>query len=321
MTSTTSISFLGVVPIVGNVYDGEENQNDENKNISAIEVVDDLLIMGADEGRTIKVLKYDGKAYKVEQSISLSSGEAIDNDDGEVDIEGIAHENGNVYVVGSHSCKRVEVKPEESYDRNRKALKKIKTESRRDYLFRLHLDATSNTEHTSLQPIIDSKKVLKLFSQIPSKENGIDIEGIAVYKERLYVGFRGPVLRGNWVPVLKCKFANPITEADLIFVNLGGRGVRDIIRVDNGFLILAGPVGDGSDSYQVYFWNGEDCIPGERASGQVGQIEFLGEIPAYENMKAEGIALIKERKSDYEVVVVFDGVENGAPVRLKIAKP
>ena len=105
-----------------------------------------------------------------------------------------------------------------------------------------------------------------------------------------------------------------------MFVNLGGRGVRDLTRINDGFLILAGPVGDGPGSSQVYFWDGEDCLPGERISGKVGRIELLGEIPVYENMKAEGLALVKESESDYEVLIVFDGLKNGAPVRLKILK-
>ena len=58
---TSSISFLKSVNIIGNIYEGEDNKNIENENISAIEVIDDLLIIGADEGRTIKVLKYDIK--------------------------------------------------------------------------------------------------------------------------------------------------------------------------------------------------------------------------------------------------------------------
>ena len=284
---TSSISFLGSVNIIGNIYDGKDNKNNQNENISAIEVIDDLLIVGADEGRTIKVLKDDGKGYKVERSILL-------NDSGEIDIEGIACEDNIVYVVGSHSYKRDKIDQNKSYEDNRKAIKNIESNPRRNQLFRLRLDAISEIEQTSLESIIDGEKVLQLFSRIPSKENGVDIEGIAVHEGLLYVGFRGPVLRGNWVPILKCRFAQPITQADLVFANLGGRGIRDLTRINDGFLILAGPVGDEPVSYQVHFWNGEDCLPGERISGKVGLIKLLAEIPVYENIKAEGLALVKE---------------------------
>jgi hypothetical protein len=304
---TSSISFLGTVKIVGNIY----NDDKKNKNISAIEVVGDRLIVGADEGNKIKILKYNGEGYAIDRSISLS-------DDKEIDIEGIACEGSIIYVVGSHSFKREKIEEGRSYAMNRKALEKKLSESERDQrdrLFRLQLNGNPEIEQTSLRSIIDSNDVLRRFSQIPSKENGIDIEGIVVSNGLLYVGFRGPVLRDNWVPILKCQFAKTITQANLVFVNLGGRGVRDLTRVANGFLILAGPVGDGPGSYQIYNWDGNDCLPDAHS-----QIKLLGEIPVYENTKAEGIALLNESPLDYEVIVVFDGVENGAPTRFRITK-
>lgn len=308
-TMTSSISFLGSVSIVGNIYDDDK----KNKNISAVEVVGDRLIVGADEGNKIKILKHNGESYAVERGISL-------NNDKEIDIEGIACEGSIVYVIGSHSAKREQIESDRSCEQNRKTLEAVSLESQRDRLFRLQLNGEAEIEQTSLRSIIDRDNLLQIFSKIPSKENGIDIEGMAVRNGILYIGFRGPVLRDNWVPILKCKFATPIDLADLVFINLGGRGIRDLTPVQDGFLILAGPVGDGPGSYQIYAWDGNDCLPGTRSSGKIGQIELLGEIPVYENAKAEGIALLRESPLDYEVIVVFDGVENGAPVRCKIIK-
>jgi hypothetical protein len=305
----SSISFLGTIQIVGNIY----NDDRKNKNISAIEIVGDRLIVGADEGNKIKILKHNGEGYAVERSIPLSN-------DNEIDIEGIACEGSIVYVVGSHSAKRSQIDADRTYEQNRTAIETVSLESQRDRLFRLDLNAEAEIEQTSLRSLMDRHDLLQLFSKIPSKENGIDIEGMAVRNGLLYIGFRGPVLRDNWVPILKCRFATPINRADLVFINLGGRGIRDLTPVQDGFLILAGPVGDGPGSYQIYVWDGEDCLPGSRTSGQMGQIELLGEIPVYNNTKAEGIALLTESRSDYEVIVVFDGVENGAPVRCKIIK-
>jgi hypothetical protein len=118
--------------------------------------------------------------------------------------------------------------------------------------------------------------------------------------------------------VLKCQFAQPITTAELVFVNLGGRGFRDITHVNHGFLILAGPIGDGSESYQVYFWDGEDCLPD--SSGIVGKVELLGEVPPTVGMKAEGLALLKESASEYEVMLVYDTARNGGPTRFRLPK-
>jgi Protein of unknown function (DUF3616) len=289
------------------------NDDKKNKNISAIEIVGDRLIVGADEGNKIKILKHNGEGYAVERGISLSNDE-------EIDIEGIACEGSIVYVIGSHSAKRKQIDLKRTSEQNRKAIETVSLDSQRDRLFRLNLNADAEIEQTSLRSIIDRDNLLQLFSKIPSKENGIDIEGMAVRNGLLYIGFRGPVLRDNWVPILKCKFATPVERADLVFVNLGGRGIRDLTPVSDGFLILAGPVGEGEDSYQIYAWDGEDCLPGTRTSGQMGQIELLGEIPVYDNTKAEGIVLMAESHLDYEVIIVFDGVANGNLTRLRITK-
>jgi hypothetical protein len=131
---------------------------------------------------------------------------------------------------------------------------------------KLHANGTADTiEKTSLRGFLDSTEPFKTFRAQASKENGIDAEGLAVAGETLFVGFRGPVLRGNWVPVLRGRFAGegaPLADPRVVFVNLGGLGIRDLVRVSGGFLILAGPVGDGAGGYPVFFWDGRDCTPG-----------------------------------------------------------
>ncbi len=52
----------------------------------------------------------------------------------------------------------------------------------------------------------------------------------------------------------------------------------------------------------------------------MGQVKFLGVIPTAENAKAEGLALLKESSSDYEVAIVYDGLKNGFPTLFRIAK-
>ena len=88
-----------------------------------------------------------------------------------------------------------------------------------------------------------------------SKENGVHIEGIAVKGGVLYLGFRDPVFRDTYVPVMTRKFDDPADTHDLLFVRLGGRGLRSLACVSDGFLNIAGPVGDGPGSYQLYHWD------------------------------------------------------------------
>ncbi len=313
---TSSISLLGTVNIINDIYTNAK----QNNSISAIDANNDFFIVGADEGNEVKILKFDGDGYKVVGRIELNTTKK------EIDIEGITSEDNTVYVIGSHSWKRKKIDPAKSYEDNRNKIlspSSVETALDRDYLCCFHLDADGNiseVKETSLRSLIDNNVVLKIFSQIPSKENGVDIEGIAVRNGQLYIGFRGPVLRENWVPILKCKFSIPIVGADLVFVNLGGRGVRDLTRVGDGFLILAGSVGDGLDSYQIYFWDGEDCLLGTRTSGKVGQIKLLGNISVDGDKKPEGLTLLKESDTNYEVLIVYDNVRNGEPTRFRITK-
>ena len=185
-------------------------------------------------------------------------------------------------------------------------------------LYRVKLDdngQVASEENLSLQERIQGDEILKPFCQIPSKENGVDIEGVAVKDGKVYLGFREPVLRGNYVPILSLEYKEP-DDYELNFVELGGRGVRDLAATDEGFLILAGPVGDGDGSYQLHWWNGEDCIPGDGSPG--GETTLLGEIDAG-GAKPEGVAVVSEDDDRWEILLVRDG-STGA-TRHVVAKP
>jgi hypothetical protein len=288
------------------------------KNISAVELVGDYLFLGADESHSVQILKRDGDRFEAFREVVLNA------DKREIDIEGIAARNGTVYVLGSHSRVRARLDPTAPYEANRAALYAAPAPlEARDFLgrFRFSDGEVTELETTSLRSLIDGDELLRPFSQLASKENGVDLEGLAVRGKWVYVGFRGPVLRGNLVPVLRCQFGPIPGEADVRFVDLGGRGIRDLTRVRGGFLILAGPMGDGPGSYRVYFWDGEDCVPGERSVGRMGRVESLCKVPVEGGAKAEGITLLKESDTAYDVLVVFDGKKNGGPTRLRVKKP
>lgn len=176
-------------------------------------------------------------------------------------------------------------------------------------------------ESASLMGAINKfDKILNPFMMIPGKENGIDIEGIAAQGDNLFIGFRGPVLRENWVPVIVTKFENIIEHAELRFVNLGGLGIRDMVAVNNElFFIIAGPVGDGSGGFHLYSWNGLDSIPGK--NGAKGHVKHLGRIPTESGSKAEGITILASDRDDlHRVLIVFDGPKRGNPISFTLPK-
>ena len=84
------------------------------------------------------------------------------------------------------------------------------------------------------------------FLGIPGKDNGFDVEGLAVLPgERVLLGLRGPVLRG-WAVLLglavHAEGGELVLEAvDKHFLDLDGLGVRDLARDGDDLLVLAGP--------------------------------------------------------------------------------
>jgi len=290
----------------------------DGKNLSAVGLVGNFLLVAGDEDDCIQILRRDGKNYEL-----LSDRTVVLNTVAhEADIEGIACDGDTVYAIGSHACTRP--KP----DAITRAVNRSRFESPeppspfRSVLARFRLlpeGSSSPPELATLRALLDATQVLRPFTGIPCKENGIDIEGLAIRDGRLYVGFRGPVLQHGFVPVLTCAFADAAPgAAELVYLNLGGRGVRDIERVQGGFLVLAGPVNDIAAGFELYFWDGHDCMPGTPAPS--GRLELLGSIPTPEGAKAEGLAVEEESTDEYTLLVLFDGLKEGGPTRFRVRK-
>lgn len=312
-----------------------------NKNVSGVTFWNERALVVADEitdrGNVVQGFEKDGGHFlALPNAVTVLDppGTVVTEDD-EMDLEGIAVQGQTVYVLGSHSAKRKKVKPEKKYLKNRAALmSRPDVQPKRDVLLRFELDSDGKAgpiERTSLRGFLDSTEPFQSFGATAGKENGIDVEGLAVWKKDLYIGFRGPVLRGNFTPILRCRFGVPIVEHELLFVNLGGRGVRDLAQVEDGLLILAGPVGDGPGSYQLYLWDGRDGVPGEGAptSATDPGLHLIGDLPTPSSSpgdnnspaKAEGMALVQDANQHWEILVVFDGLKDGHATRFRVEKP
>jgi len=90
---------------------------------------------------------------------------------------------------------------------------------------------------------------------------GLNIEGLAATADgKLLIGFRNPLREGK---ALVVALENPqaaaagaaATFGPPIGLDLGGRGVRSIERLEEGYLIVAGPVADQGD-FALYRWIG-----------------------------------------------------------------
>jgi phosphohistidine phosphatase SixA len=292
----------------GKLFSGEEKFQ---KAVSGADMVGNFLVLVSDEMKDktdAQLLERDGDGYKKAGTVRLPGNDEID-----LEAVGVDRANATVYVTGSHAHAR---KIEGG------VIGEVKRKKSREQFFRFKLkpDGTAGPVEgpKSLTTALEAHPVLKDFTKVASKENGIDIEGLAVKDGRLHFGFRGPVLRGGWVPVLSCTWDDPTGTAQVRYLRLGGRGVRDLVAVSGGFLVLAGLVGDGDGTYRVYFWDGIDQLPaGENGPGP----QRLGEFTGLGEGKPEGLVVLAETDGAYQVLLLCDGLPNGGPTQWKLTRP
>jgi hypothetical protein len=127
---------------------------------------------------------------------------------------------------------------------------------------RLAFDAAAGRD--ALSQFLATDPLIAPFLKIPSKENGLDIEGIAARGERLLVGLRGPVLRGiAMVLDLHLDGIEQVGSSTLTlaaqrfrYLQLKGLAVRDLAIVpgSDDVLVLAGPTMTVAGPCYLYRW-------------------------------------------------------------------
>lgn len=222
----------------------------------------------------------------------------------EIDVEGLDYHNGYLWLVGSHSLKRTKPKLKDGAKQAQEQLAEVRPDGNRYLLARIPLverDGTytltkketqngkertvaqlhGNHKGNDLTKALREDEHLGAFLGIPGKDNGFDIEGLAVAGDRLFLGLRGPVLRG-WAVILEVELKEDNEKPSLLrlksigpddrryrkhFLHLGGLGIRDLCVQGSDLLILAGPTMDLDGPVTVFRWpkgtdpNGERVVP------------------------------------------------------------
>ena len=243
----------------------------------------------------------------------------------ELDAEAAATDGRYLYVTGSHSAKRGDCSRNPS--------------SR--YVVRLTLDPatgrglpTSLSHSSRLWDTMTTVPVLKdhvgerhCLGSEPGQQ-GINIEGMAVRGERLYFGFRGPVIEGEaWVLSVNAAalFGDADTTPELNRVALGAsRGIRDMVAVDGGFLLLAGP-DDGKAHrgipWTLSWWDGKSsasvATPRPLATLDLSAVTLRA---CDSELKPEAITVLEESAQNYRVLVLSDGMCDGGPLTFTVPR-
>lgn len=240
--------------------------------VSALARVGGTLFCAADEGSSIEQLLWDPatRRYGNHRCIPLADVfELPEGAAGEMDIEGLAVDGGWLWIVGSHSLKRRKLRdgddlrrlPDIQSDRNRCFLGRMplverspgvfdpvaRDGARRAAMLRIRKDGSN-----AIRRRLGRDPLLAPFMRAPAKENGFDIEGLAVAGDRVFLGLRGPVI-SKVAMLVEVRIAEggrgglklaPISHAGPEYLLhpmlLDGLGVRDLLLDDGRLLILAG---------------------------------------------------------------------------------
>ena len=272
----------------------------------------------------------------------------------EVDVEGLAYADGYLWLVGSHGLTRSKPNVKGRVKQAQEQLRKVSRGGNRyliaripvvqeDGMYTLEKHAKRNGQErvaaqlcgdergNDLTKALRGDEHLGSFLEIPGKDNGFDIEGLAVAGTRIFFGLRGPVLRG-WAVILEVELKEDNKEPSLLelksigpkdrpyrkhFLHLGGLGIRDLCVQGSDLLILAGPTMTLDGPVMVFRWRrgadpkGECFVPAH-------ELEHVLDIPHGEDVgHAEGMTLFSSDGGPARsLLVVYDSVpKNRQPGR------
>ncbi|MBO3740998.1 DUF3616 domain-containing protein [Actinoplanes flavus] len=273
----------------------DESQNAAtHTNLSAVRLDGRALWIAGDETATIERLIADDPAkptefgdetrFRLADFVTLPGADA----DEEADIEGLARSGRFLWAVGSHSLRRRQIKDRHEGAKALRRLGRVEGQANRQILVRLPIAdvdglptpvreiepggqrhrAAALSGRDDLRRLLHDDEHIGPFLPIPGKDNGLDIEGIAVRDDRVYLGLRGPVLRG-WAFVLELRpYVTPDDPGRLRLhrfddgrlyrkhvLDLEGLGVRDLCPAGDDLLILAGPTMDLDGPVRIYRWH------------------------------------------------------------------
>lgn len=289
------------------VLEFSEHVEELTGGLSAALLVGEDLWVACDELTSVErlTLRGDGvfaghRSFELQGPLRLPA--AGTDADQEIDVEGLDFEGGYLWLVGSHSVKRKNVTVKKDRDdpdeKNIDKLRKVEAEGNRYLLARVPLvrDEKSGesvpapaspdgslaaaqlpctpTDNALTRAVLEADEGgkpdlhLSPWLALPGKDNGFDVEGLAVSGGRVFLGLRGPVLRG-WAVVLELHVEDDgASELGLKrigpkgrayrkhFLNLGGLGVRDLCVDGQDILVLAGPTMTHDGPVRVFRWRG-----------------------------------------------------------------
>lgn len=319
-----------------NVIVGDDK--DLRTGLSAIALHNQDLWLACDEGCRLERLSRAGsdltfsshRSFPLAEILELPAPRVEGEPEEEADVEGMDIDDGWLWFVGSHSVKRKSPKDNDSREKISEKLLKVSRDGNRHLLGRIPLEdgvplraagsrraacIKASPESSALLDAIKASedKYLLPFVPLPGKDNGLDIEGLAVRGMRAFIGLRGPVLRG-WSCILEVRLEAQDDRLKLLpldgtvpyrkhFQNLNNLGVRDLVMHGDDLFALAGPTQSHDGPHEIWRWKGGAKDTGAAES----RFEQKLVLPQLKNAdRAEGFTVLEQSGASTSVLVVYD---------------
>jgi hypothetical protein len=322
--------------------------------VSSITFSGDYLWVAGDENISVQRLeKMPDGSYGNAANFFLQDYIELPAPGDEADVEGMEVAGNYLWIVGSHSYKRKKMREGKDPAEEIERLAKVSLDPNRNLLARIPLVKdehgvpvlqkevpdpenpgrslrAAKLKHakkkwSQLTSKLKKDKHLNPFVGLPGKDNGLDIEGLAIYKQKVFLGLRGPVLRG-WAIILEVELEEE--EPGLLklrkaedtgtyykkhFIHLNGMGIRELHADGEDLIILAGPTMDLDGTMEIYRWRGAALHPGDQVVSQQ-DIESMLVLPHRTKQhgvnKAEGIAM----HADGSLIIAYDSPDSSRKV-------
>ena len=226
---------------------------------AAVALDENHFAVADDEGNTLRVYKKGDPKPTGEYEVHKFLGNARR---AESDLEGAARIGNRIYWISSHGRNR---EGDEALQRQRFFATDI--EGKNGHKLR----PVGKTYGGLLEDLIEDES-FKRFGlehaslRSPKHKGGLNIEGMCAGPNgSLYIGFRTPVPHGK---ALIAPLLNPdkvingerAKFGEMITLDLGGFGIRDLTPAGDGFLLIASAV-HGPKIFRIYWWDGKDGKP------------------------------------------------------------
>lgn len=276
--------------------------NDENKAAQFATLKQGAIIPGP----SLQLIKDSAPAAASGRQPAIGCPKQGDFED--FDGEGVAFADRTFYVVGSHGCSR-------------------RSGEYRPSSFLLARIAASNGEAGTSELSWRVADLLGAAGEVApfvgkaldETSNGLNIEGLAVVGDRLWLGLRAPALGGraflvggSVADLFKPGSEPAASKPQLLAFAAGAqRGVRDLAPLADGrLLVLVGPAQEQDVPYAILLLDTADPAA----------VRELGQLPRRKDAKAEALAVLAQERGELRVLIGYDSVKNGGfeEYRLKL---